>query len=216
MAKLDRIIKISEQLKKDEMDGIIYIASPICNKRPDNLISLYCCVRSKLDLPERFIAAILKLAGHVKFTDYLCSEDVNEHFDGFRYITADQRKKMKMRALFVRIKQTSTLSSVERMTEFGQMLLCASGVDTNYENCARSYELFQLLEEKGCIHIKDSSGLNFIKETLHMLQHTEVLELVNDFIEQGENNCSFPSSINLSKNTNQLVYVKGIKGQIYN
>ena len=123
---------------------------------------------------------------------------------------------MKMRALFVRIKQTSTLSSVERMTEFGQMLLCASEVDTNYENCARSYQLFQLLEEKGCIHVKDSSGLNLIKETLYMLQHTEVLELVNDFIKQGENNHSFPSSINLSKNTNQLVYVKGIKGQIYN
>lgn len=184
---MDKISKISQQLTPDEMEGISFIASVICNKRPDSLIGLYHCVRNKLHLPERFIATILKLAGHVKFTDDLCLEDVNEHFEGFRYINADQRKKMKMRALFVRIKQTSTFSSLEKMTEFGQTLLCESGVDTNYENCSRSYQLFQLLEEKGCVHVKDSSGLNLIKATLRVLQHTEVLELVDDFIKQGEN-----------------------------
>lgn len=185
---MDKISKISQQLTPDELDGIIFIASVFCNKRPDSLIGLHHCVRSKLHLPERFIATILKLAGHVKFTDDLGLEDVNEHFEGFRYINADQRKKMKMRALFVRMKQTSTLSSVEKMTEFGQTLLCELGVDTNYENCSRSYQLFQLLEEKGFVHVKDSSGLNLIKTTLKSLEYTDVLELVDDFIEQGQNN----------------------------
>ena len=194
---MDKISKINQQLTPNEMDGISFIASVFCKKRFNNLIGLYSCVRYKLDLPERFIATILKLAGHVKFTDDLCSEDVNEHFGGFQYITVDQCKKMKMRALFVRFKQTSTLSSVEKMTMFGQTLLCQSGLDTSYENCSRSYELFQLLEEKGYVHVKDSSGLDVIKKTLHTLQYTEVLELVDDFIKQGENNNSFPSLINL-------------------
>ena len=98
---LEKISQIYQQLTPDEMDGIISIASVICNRRPDNLIGLYHCARNKLDLPGRFIATILKLAEQDRFTDFICSEDVNEQFEGFRCITADQRKKMKMRALFV-------------------------------------------------------------------------------------------------------------------
>ena len=213
MAKFEKVSKINQinqQLTPDERDGILFIASVICNRRPDSLTDLYHCVKNKLDSPEHFIATILKLVEQDRLTDSLCSdhEDVSKHFEGFRYITAVQCKKMKMRALFVCIKKTLSVDP-KRMKEFGQMLLCASGVDTNYENYSGSYQLFQLLEEKGCVHVKDSSGLNTIKATLEKLEYTDVLELVNDFIEQGENNCSFLLSlINLERNTIQLVYVK--------
>ena len=193
---LTKISKISQQLTPDEMDGIIFIASVICRRRPDDLTDLYHCVKNKLDFPERFIATILKLAEQEKSTEFLCLGDINEDFESFRFIDASQSKKMKMRALFVCIKKTLSMDP-KRMRTFGQTLLDASGVNTNYENCSRSYQLFQLLEEKGCVHVKDSSGLNLIKATLNSLEYTDVLELVDDFIEQGENNHLFLSLIKL-------------------